>query len=118
MALQLLSRYWQMEDIEDGISVKLNQRELDSKSVCVLVDELLELVHDSRPANLYVDLRKVHRIASIAFGKLITLDKKLRDGDCDLVLCGVDPVLYQAFRSARLTDNMDIRVASCPQAEG
>jgi anti-anti-sigma factor len=109
MALQFLSYNWEVENVDDGIMVTLSQRELDSKAIWILVDELFELALESGQQNLYVDFAHVRHLAGIVFGKLITLDKKLRDVDCRLVLCNVDRSLYQSFRAARLTDNLDIR---------
>jgi anti-anti-sigma regulatory factor len=109
MLLPLLSDEWLVERLENGIRVTLNQQELDSKTIWILVDELFELVLKTGQTNLYVDFGNVRRLASIVFGKLITLDKKLRAMDCRLILCNVDPFVYQSFRAARLTENLDIR---------
>jgi anti-anti-sigma factor len=109
MALTLLSRNWDVEQVSDGIRIALRQQELDSKAIWVLFDELFELAVESGKPHLYVDLQNVRSLASIVFGKLITLDKKLRDVDCRLILCNPDPFVYQSFRAARLTENLDIR---------
>jgi anti-anti-sigma factor len=110
MALQFVSHNWQVEHVDDGLTVTLSQQELDSKAVWILVDELFELAQESGKPNLYVDFGNVRRIASVVFGKLITLDKRLREVDCRLILCNVDAFVYESFRSVRLTENLDIRV--------
>ncbi len=112
MALQFLSHNWQVENLEDGIVVALSQQALDSKTIWILVDELVELAHENGKPILYVDFSQVRRIASILFGKLITLDRKLREMDCHLILCNLDPFVYESFRMARLTENLDIRTLS------
>ena len=109
MALQFLSHNWEVAHVDDGILVTLSQRELDSQAIWILVDELFELALESGRPNLYVDFANVRHLAGIVFGKLITLDKKLREVDCRLILCNVDRFLYQSFRAARLTENLDIR---------
>jgi anti-anti-sigma regulatory factor len=108
MSLQFLSCSWQVENVASGIMVKLAQEEWDSKAVWVLFDELFEVALEHGQPNLYVDFGNVRRVAGIVFGKLITLDKKLRKVDCQLVLCNVEPALYQSFRAARLTENLTI----------
>jgi anti-anti-sigma regulatory factor len=108
MSLQFLSCSWEVETVDSGIMVTLGQEEWDSKAVWVLFDELFELAVEYRRPNLYVDFANVRRLAGIVFGKLITLDKKLRAVGCRLVLCNVDPGLYQSFRAARLTENLTI----------
>jgi anti-anti-sigma factor len=109
MSLQFLSCSWEVETVDSGILVRLSQEELDSKAVWVLFDELFELALENGQPNLFVDFGNVRRLAGIVFGKLITLDKKLREVDCRLILCNVHPSLYQTFRAARLTDNLEIQ---------
>jgi anti-anti-sigma regulatory factor len=110
MSLQFLSHRWDVECIANGLIVRLSQEDLHSTAISILVDELYELALEHGRANLYVDFANVRRLASIVFGKLISLDRKLRDVDCRLVLCNVDPAVYQAFRAARLTENLDVRL--------
>jgi anti-anti-sigma factor len=109
MSLQFLSHAWEVGTVDSGIVVTLNQQDLDSKAIWVLVDELFELALEHGEPNLYVDFGNVRSVASIVFGKLITLDKKLRNVDCRLVLCNVNSFLYRLFRAARLTENLVIR---------
>jgi anti-anti-sigma regulatory factor len=116
MALQVLSEFWSADAVHDGVVVELSQEVLDSRAVWVLFDELFELAVDSGLSTLYVDFQNVRRLASIVFGKLITLDKKLRDIDCRLIICNPDPFVYQSFRAARITENLDIRFGVFPQA--
>src|SRR5437660_6811957 len=112
MALQFLSHNWQVEHIDNGIEVTLSQQELDSKAIWILVDELFELAQESGQSNLYVNFGNVRRLAAIVFDKLITLDKRMREVDCRLILCNVNPSVYESFRAARLTENLDIRVGA------
>jgi anti-anti-sigma regulatory factor len=110
MSLQLLSPAWEITNSDtEGVTVALEPEELDSKTVWVLFDELFELAMESLQSTLYVDCDNVRRVARIVFGKLITLDKKLRKSECRLVLCNVEPGLYRAFQAARLTENLEIR---------
>jgi anti-anti-sigma regulatory factor len=106
MSLQFLSCSWEVQTIEAGIVVTLSQEEWDSKAVWVLFDELFELALEYGRPTLYVDFGNVRSVAVIVFGKLITLDKRLREVECRLVLCNVKPALYQSFRAARLTENL------------
>jgi anti-anti-sigma factor len=114
MSLQVLSRNWQAEHVQDGIVVQLEGQVLNSKAVWVLFDELFELAQEFAPGALYVDFGEVRSLPSIVFGKLITLDKKLRDIDCRLVICNPDPFVFQSFRAARITESLDIRFGVFP----
>jgi anti-anti-sigma regulatory factor len=109
MSLQFLSCSWEVQHVDSGIMVTLSQEDWDSKAIWVLFDELFELALEHGQPNLYVDFGNVRRLAGIVFGKLITLDRKLREVDCRLVLCNVEQALYQSFRAARLTENLEIQ---------
>jgi anti-anti-sigma factor len=113
MALQLCSDNWQLTSSADEIVVTLKRRELDVQCVSLLVDELSELAHVNENSTVHLDCGNVRRLAGTAFGKFISLAKKLRDRDGDLVLSNVDAGVYQSFRAARLTENLDIRACPC-----
>lgn len=111
MSFHFLSHAWDVTNVDDGIMVTLSPHELDANTVAVLVDELVELVRECGQPNLYVDFGPVHVLAGIVFGKLITLNARLREMDCRLVLCNLDPLIFDAFAETRLTDNLDIRLS-------
>jgi len=106
MTLQFLSHRWEVTATASGLTVTIAQEDLDSKAIWILFDELYELALEYGKPDLFVDFKKVRCLANIGFGKLITLDKKLREVDCRLVLCNVDPSLYKALQAARLTENL------------
>jgi anti-anti-sigma factor len=111
MSLQFLSHSWQVGCVDDGIMVTLSQQELDSKRLWAMADELFELAQENGQPNLYVDFTNVRSLASVIFSILVSLDKRLRDGGCRLILCNLDPFVYQSFRATGLTENLDIRVS-------
>ena len=106
MSLQFLSQRWEVTTTASGLTVTIAQQELDSNAIWILFDELYQLALEYGKPNLLVDFKNVRRLANIGFGKLITLDKKLRDVDCRLVLSNVNPALYKALQAARLTENL------------
>ena len=107
MSLQFLSH--EVTSTASGLTFTIAQQELDSNAIGILFDELYQLALEYGKPNLLVDFKNVRCLANIGFGKLITLNKKLREVDCRLVLCNVDPSLYKAFQSARLTKNFLIQ---------
>jgi anti-anti-sigma factor len=113
MPLQLCSDNWQLTSLDADIVVTVNRRDLDVQSVSLLVDEVSELASANQSSTVYLDCGNVRRLAGTAFGKFISLAKKLRDRDGNLVLSNVDAGVYQSFRAARLTDNLDIRACPC-----
>jgi anti-anti-sigma factor len=113
MALQICSDNWQLTSLDQELVVTVKRRELDAQTVSLLVDELSELARTNDNSTVHLDCGNVRRLAGAAFGKIISLAKKLRDRDGDLVLSNVDAGVYQSFRAARLTENLDIRACPC-----
>ncbi len=112
MALCISSENWHVANTDHRIVVTLNKSDLDFKAVWLLVDEIAELANEHAKVNIHVDCGKVRRFAGTAFGKFITLAKRLRNREGCLVLANVDAGVYQSFRAARLTENLDIRACS------
>ncbi len=110
MSFHFLSHRWEVTNLEDGIFVTLHQHELDAATVADLVDELVELVRENGRTKLYLDFGQVRVLASIVFGKLISLDARLKEIACQLIVCHVDPFIYQTFEAGRLTEILDIRL--------
>ena len=111
MSFHFCSHSWEVQDVEDGTVVKLMPRDLDKEAVPVLVDDLHEVVQESGRPNLYLDLAEIHVLASVVLGKMLALDKKLREHGGRLILMHIDPFVYRMFQATRLTDVLDIRRA-------
>jgi anti-anti-sigma factor len=109
MSFHFLSHRWDVTNLDDGIQVALHQNELDAHTVADLVDELVELVRETGRTRLYLDFSQVRVLASIVFGKLISLDARLRAMACQLTVCNVEPFVYQTFEAGKLTEILDIR---------
>ncbi len=111
MSFHFCAHSWEVRDVEDGTLVQLSERDLNKETIPVLVDELFELVSESGQPNLYLDLGDIHLIASVVFGKMLSLDKKLRAHGGRLVLLNLDAFVYRMFQATRLTDVLDVRLA-------
>lgn len=94
MGMHFVSHPWQVEDLDDGVIVKLSQRDLDEAET----DELLELVLESGRPNLYLDLMDVRRLSGGGARKLFALDRRLRRQGGRLVLCHLCPLLGEALQ--------------------
>jgi anti-anti-sigma regulatory factor len=99
MSLLVLSHPWEVQELEDGILVKITHHDLNVQAVAVLANELLELVRESGQARLYLDFGPVHVVASIVAGKLLALDRELREIGGRLILRNLDPVVRQLFEA-------------------
>lgn len=100
---------WEVKEVMDGTMVTLTAPESNPIALARMVDELWDLVQASQRPNLYIDFETVKMLASVVLGKLIALDKKLREGGGKLILVNLDPFLYKTFQVTRLTELLDIR---------
>ena len=85
MSLYTLSHLWEVEDVEDGIAVRLTPRDLDVETLAILADELTELALESGRPKLYLDFGRVNLLTSVVIGKLFAVDRRLREagaGSC------------------------------------
>jgi anti-anti-sigma factor len=116
MSFHFLSHSWEVKEVDDGLLVRCTHRDLDALTIPVMVDELYELVLENGPPNLYLDFGQLHYLASIVIGKLISLNEKLHHIGGRVVVCNLDPSLYEPFRVARVTELLDIRVNDLQEA--
>ncbi|MCI0462082.1 MAG: STAS domain-containing protein [Gemmataceae bacterium] len=74
---------------------------LDTETMQAAQQTLFDLVQ-RRPAKLLLNLRKVQSISSGALGRLITLNRALTAAGGRLVLCYLDPQIYEFFEQTKL----------------
>jgi anti-sigma B factor antagonist len=99
MTLHVLSHAWEVQELEDGTSVKLTYRDLDAQTLSILIDELVELALESDLPKLYLDFAQVRVLTSVVLGKLAVLDRRLREVGGRLVLCNLSPALEEIFQA-------------------
>jgi anti-anti-sigma factor len=99
MSLYTVSHLWEVEDVEDGISVRLTHRDLDVQTLSILADELSEIALESGRPKLYLDFGRVNLLTSVVIGKLFAVDRRLRDAGGRLVLCNLDPTVRGVFQA-------------------
>lgn len=109
MSLHQISHPWEVQNVEDGILVKIRYRDLDLQSLSVLTEELFELVQESDQSKLYLDFGEVDCLPSLAVGKLIALDRKLREaGSHQLVLWNVHATTHEVFEAEGWPDEPNL----------
>jgi len=91
MSLYLLSHAWQVEDVADGIVVRVSRRDLDEETQARLADELFELTLESGRAKLYLDLGELHSLPGGVVDQIFALNRRMRERNGKLVLCGLKP---------------------------
>jgi anti-sigma B factor antagonist len=99
-----------VEDIGDVTVVGfVDKRILDEQNIQIIADQLFGLVDDQRRHKLLLDFSNVEYMSSAALGKLITLHKKVRGVNGQLVLSGISPQIYEVFTITRLEKIFNIQ---------
>src|SRR5213080_5143560 len=103
MSTQPRRRRLEVEDIGDVTVVNFTDRKiLDEQNIQVIGEQLFSLVDESGRKKLLLNFGNVEYMSSAALGKLITLNKKVQAAGGRLVLCNIDPQIYEVFEITRL----------------
>jgi anti-sigma B factor antagonist len=109
-------------DIEEvgGITVAkfTDKKILDEANIQVIGNNLFALVDEDGRRKIVLDFTLVEYLSSAALGKLITLDKKVKQAKAKLRLCGIRPEIYEVFAITRLDKIFDIKPTQAEALEG
>jgi anti-sigma B factor antagonist len=93
-------------DVEevDGVTVaRFNDRKiLDETNIQIIGNQLFSLVEDEHRDKILLDFSNVEYLSSAALGKLITMEKKVKEVRGELRLCSIRPDIYEVFRITKL----------------
>jgi anti-sigma B factor antagonist len=110
MSSQPRRRRLEVEQIGDVTVVNFVDRKiLDEQNIQVIGDQLFGLVDQDGLRKLLLNFGNVEYLSSAALGKLITLNKKLQGVGGRLVLCNIDPQIYEVFEITRLDKFFNIQ---------
>jgi anti-sigma B factor antagonist len=99
-----------LEETGEITIVRLCQRRyIDSAEIEELGQELYQLVEGPQRKKLLLDFSSVEMLSSAAFGKLISLNGKVRAHDGVLRLCSLSNQLLDVFHVCKLDRIFDIR---------
>jgi len=108
MSFHFVSHPWQVQEMDDGILVKVSAQDLDGPTVSILVDELSDLsLAEGRP-NIYLDFQEVRFIPNALIGELVALDEKLRQVGGRLVLQDVGPMIVESLQAAGVAELLGV----------
>ena len=103
MSSQPRRRRLEVEDIGDVTVVNFTDKKiLDEQNIQVIGDQLFGLVDGEGLRKLLLNFGNVEYLSSAALGKLITLNKKLQAVGGRLILCNIDPQIYEVFEITKL----------------
>lgn len=97
----------QTETIGDVLVVNFIDRKiLDEQNIQIIGEQLFGLVEQN--PKILLNFSNVEYLSSAALGKLIALNKKVKAADGRLILCGIDPNIYEVFELTRLDQILKI----------
>jgi len=97
----------QTEMIGDVLVVSFVDRKiLDEQNIQIIGEQLFGLVDQSQ--KILLNFSNVEYLSSAALGKLIALNKKVKAAGGRLILCGIDPNIYEVFELTRLDQILKI----------
>jgi anti-sigma B factor antagonist len=96
-------RRLEVEDIGDITVVNfVDKKILDEQNIQVIGEQLFSLVDELGRRKVLLNFKNVEFLSSAALGKLITLNRKLQSAGGKLVLCEIDPQIYEVFEITKL----------------
>ena len=100
---QTQRRRLELEEIGDVTVVSFVDRKiLDEQNIQIIGEQLFKLVEEQGKRKILLNFGNVEYLSSAALGKLITLNKKVQAADGRLILCNIDPQIYEVFEITRL----------------
>ncbi len=103
-------RRLEVEDIGDVTVVNfVDRRILDEQNIQVIGEQLFSLVDEVGRRKILLNFGNVEFLSSAALGKLIALHKKLQAVGGRLILCNIDPEIYEVFEITRLDKFFNIQ---------
>lgn len=103
MSTQPRRRRLEVEDIGDVTVVNFIDRKiLDEQNIAKIGEDLFSLVDELGRKKIILNFGNVEYLSSAALGKFITLNKKVAGAQGKLILCNIDPQIYEVFEITKL----------------
>jgi anti-sigma B factor antagonist len=110
MSSQPRRRRLEVEHIGDVTVVNFVDRKiLGEQNIQIIGEQLFSLVDEEGWRKLLLNFGNVEYLSSAALGKLITLNKKLQAVGGRLILCNIDPQIYEVFEITKLDKFFNIQ---------
>src|ERR1700683_4606728 len=96
-------RRLEVEHIGDVIVVNFVDRKiLDEQNIQIIGEQIFGLVDEDGERKVLPNFSNVEYLSSAALGNLITLNKKLQQAQGKLILCNIDPQIFEVFEITKL----------------
>src|SRR5271166_4477041 len=98
MSSQPRRRRLEAEDIGDVTVVNfIDKKILDEQNIQIIGEQLFGLVDEQGRRKLLLNFGNVEDLSSSAQGKFSTLNKKVNLAGGRLILCNIDPQIFEVF---------------------
>jgi anti-sigma B factor antagonist len=87
----------------------VDKKILDENNIQIIGSQLFSLVEDDGAKRIILDFSNVEYLSSAALGKLITMEKKVKQAGGKLRLCAIRPDIYEVFAITKLNKVFDIQ---------
>ena len=102
-------RRLEVEHIGDVTVVNFIDRKiLDEQNIQIIGEQLFSLVDELGRRKILLNFGNVEYLSSAALGKFITLNKKVNAASGKLILCNIDPQIYEVFEITKLNKLFNI----------
>ena len=81
---------------------------LEEKDIFALQESIMSVIEQAERINLILDFGNVRFLSSAVLGLLIRISKRIYERDGQLMLCNINPKIYEIFKITRLTKTFDI----------
>ena len=85
-----------------------NEKILEDNDIKSLRESIMSVIEQAEQINLILDFSNVRFLSSAVLGLLIRISEKVYERDGRLMLCHIEPKIYQVFKITRLTKIFDI----------
>ena len=109
-------RRLEVEDIGDVTVVNFIDEKIDEQNIQAIGEQLFGLVDELGRRKILLNLGNVKDLSSAALGKFLSLHKKLNSLGGRLILCNIDPQIYELFDITELKQTLPagIQAAGLP----
>src|SRR6266478_1137455 len=103
MTSQPKRRHLEVEDYGEITVVNfIDKKILDEQNIQKIGEDLFSLVDELGRKKILLNFSNVEYLSSAALGKFITLNKKVNTSGGKLVMCNIDPQIYEVFQITKL----------------
>lgn len=85
-----------------------DEKILEEQDIKALAESIMSVIEQAERINLILDFGNVRFLSSAVLGLLIRVSKRIYERDGQLVLCNINPKIYEIFKITRLTKTFDI----------